>query len=87
VGVATLSSQTYGAGAVGRLAPRPILLIHGEADEVLPDVCSRDLYRLAGEPKELILYPGCRHGLDECRERLDHDLLDWIERTLAAPAS
>jgi hypothetical protein len=28
------------------------------------------------------LYPGCRHGLDECRDRLDQDLTDWIVRVL-----
>lgn len=37
VGVAALSSQTYGADAVGQLSPRSLLLIHGSADEVLPD--------------------------------------------------
>ena len=52
VAVAALSSQTYGAaGAVGALSPKPLLLIHGEADEVLPAACSRDLYAHAGEPK------------------------------------
>jgi hypothetical protein len=83
VAVAALSSQTYGAGAVGRLSPRPVLFIHGEADEVLPDTCSRSLYAKADEPKELILYPGCRHGLDQCREELDRNLLAWLRRVLA----
>jgi fermentation-respiration switch protein FrsA (DUF1100 family) len=77
--VAALSSQTSGAvGMVGALSPRPLLLIHGTADEVLPEACSRELYARAGEPKRLILYPGCRHGLDECRDRLDHDLMGWL---------
>ena len=83
VAVAALSSQTSGAlGAVGALSPRPLLLVHGTADEVLPDACSRELYARAGEPKRLILYPGCRHGLDECRERLDRDLLGWLRGVL-----
>ena len=81
--VAALSSQTSGAlEVVSALSPRPLLLAHGSADEVLPDACSQALYARAREPKQLILYPGCRHGLDECRERLDDDLMEWLRRAL-----
>ena len=62
-GVATVASQTYGAELVGRLAPRPLLLLHGTADRILSDACSRRLYARAGQPKELVLYPGDDHGL------------------------
>jgi hypothetical protein len=82
VGVAALSSQTAGTEAADELAPRPLLLVHGEADEILPAACSRDIHRRAGEPKRLILYPGCRHGLDECRDALDRDLAAWILEVL-----
>ena len=80
--VAALSSQPSGAGEVGRLAPRPVLLVHGEADALLPAEGSRDLFARAREPKRLILYPGCDHGLDECREALDRDLLAWLSEVL-----
>lgn len=82
VAVAALSSQTAGTEAVGRLAPRPALFLHGDADEILPPACSRDLFARASDPKELILYPDCRHGLDQCREALDRDLLHWLQRVL-----
>lgn len=82
VAVAALSSQTSGAGEVGRLSPRPLLLAHGEADEILSAGGSRDLFARASEPKRLILYPGCRHGLDECREALDRDLSAWLGEVL-----
>jgi fermentation-respiration switch protein FrsA (DUF1100 family) len=82
VGVAALSSQTAGTDMADEIAPRPLLLIHGEADEILPAACSHDIHRRAGEPKRLILYPGCRHGLDQCREALDRDLTAWIEEVL-----
>lgn len=85
LGVAALSSQTYGTDLVSELSPRPLLLIHGEEDDVLPDLCSRDLYRRAEEPKQLLLYPECGHGLDECRHRLDVDLLRWVRQVLAPP--
>lgn len=79
VAVAALSSQAAGTGAVGALSPRPVLFAHGTADEILPDACSRDLCARAGEPKHLVLYPGCRHGLDECRDKLDRDLTAWLD--------
>ncbi|TNC74186.1 alpha/beta hydrolase [Rubellimicrobium roseum] len=82
VAVAALSSQTAGTGAVDALSPRPLLLVHGTADEILPPSCSEDIHARASGPKELILYPGCRHGLDQCREALDRDLLLWLEGVL-----
>jgi alpha/beta superfamily hydrolase len=85
VAVAALSSQSAGAGDVAALAPRPLLFIHGERDDVLPDTCSRQLYARASQPKELILYPGCGHGLDECRDALDSDLMRWIGEQVLAP--
>ncbi|HEX2560790.1 alpha/beta hydrolase [Phenylobacterium sp.] len=83
VGVAALSSQRSGTSAVAELAPRPLLVAHGEADEVLPAQCSQDIYARAQEPKRLVLYPGCRHGLDQCREALGRDVSDWLAQTLA----
>jgi hypothetical protein len=35
---------------------------------------------MAMEPKELVLYQGCRHGLDDCREELDRDLTEWLRK-------
>jgi pimeloyl-ACP methyl ester carboxylesterase len=46
---------------VDRIAPRPLLLIHGEENRLhLPEE-SRELYRRAGEPKELVLLEGSGH--------------------------
>jgi pimeloyl-ACP methyl ester carboxylesterase len=78
IGVAALSSQTFGAKGVARISPKSLLLVHGEDDEVLPASCSKSLYRDALEPKQLLLYPGCRHGLDQCRVLLDRDLTAWL---------
>lgn len=82
IAVVAMSSQTSGADAVAALSPKPVLFIHGSDDEILPDTCSRSLYSRAREPKRLILYPGCRHGLDQCREALDRDLTRWLEGAL-----
>ena len=78
VGVATVASQTYGAGAVGELSPtKSLLLLHGTADQVLPARLSRDLYTRAGEPKELVLYPGDGHGIERHRTEMLEKLHEW----------
>jgi len=47
--------------AVGRIAPRPLLLIHGEDDVLVPIHHAELLYEAAGEPKELWRLPGVGH--------------------------
>lgn len=48
---------------VGQIAPRPLLIVHGTADEVVPVEHARLLYERAGEPKELVLLDGVLHRL------------------------
>ena len=80
--VVGLSSQTAGAQRVNELSPVPLLLVHGDSDRILPVRCSQDLYRWAGEPKELVIYQGSGHLLRECKEEL-HDLLkNWLTKRL-----
>ena len=80
VAVAALSSQTYGATGAARLAPRPLLLIHGEDDTRLSSTCSQQIYDWALEPKQLILYPGAGHSLRECGTELREALANWLLR-------
>lgn len=82
-GVAALSPQTYGAGMAGQLAPRKLLVVHGKADTRLPFSCALQIYEWAKEPKELALYDGAEHRLEECREQLEALLSAWIPETLA----
>ncbi len=46
---------------VDRIAPRPLLLIHGTADEMVPVEHSRRLYARAGEPKAYWELEGVLH--------------------------
>jgi hypothetical protein len=82
--VVPMSTQTYGTDLAPQVAPRPMLLIHDDADEVLPDRCSRQVFSLAQEPKELVIYRGARHGLDQCREELLELLVTWIPAHLVS---
>ena len=47
--------------SVGRLSPIPLLLIHGDADTLVPLSHAKRLYELAGYPKELWVIPGAGH--------------------------
>ena len=85
--VATLATQTAGAQRVAELAPTPLLLVHGLADDRLPPDCSRLLHDLAGDPKRLELYEGATHSLRQRREEVRALLLDWFTDTLAAPTT
>jgi alpha/beta superfamily hydrolase len=76
--VAALSSQSYGAEDVVLLAPRPLLLIHGERDGVIPPQTARDIYGWAFEPKRLVLLAGADHGLREVRDEVRSLLVDWL---------
>lgn len=46
---------------IDRIAPRPVLIIHGLADSVIDPGDSEMLYASAGEPKELWLVPDVGH--------------------------
>jgi fermentation-respiration switch protein FrsA (DUF1100 family) len=49
------------AAVVERLSPRPLLIIHGDADLATPLSQARELYAAAGEPKQLWIVPGAHH--------------------------
>ena len=83
-GVVALSPQTYGAGMAGQVAPRKLLVVHGKADTRLNFSCGQQIYDWAKEPKELVLYDGAEHRLEECRDDLESLLGRWIPETLAA---
>ncbi|MBM3943164.1 MAG: alpha/beta hydrolase [SAR202 cluster bacterium] len=84
-GVASLSPQTYGANMAGQLAPRSLLVVHGKADTRLPYSCGVQIYHWAKQPKEIVLFEGAEHRLEECREELEALLKRWVNATLRAP--
>lgn len=48
--------------AIGRIAPRPVLIIHGAADTLVPPSEALRLYAAAGEPRDLWLVPRAGHA-------------------------
>jgi pimeloyl-ACP methyl ester carboxylesterase len=86
--VAALAIQRRGADPAADLAPRcALLLAHGLGDEVLSPDCSRAVFRIAGEPKRLELFPGAKHGLDEVAGEVRALVREWMIRHLSAAAA
>ncbi|MGH2460827.1 MAG: alpha/beta hydrolase [Chloroflexota bacterium] len=77
-GVVGLASQSAGTSGANRISPRPLLLIHGDRDTVLPLECSELIYRRALEPKELVILQGAGHCFEEAEPRLHDLLVEWI---------
>jgi uncharacterized protein len=62
---------------IDRISPRPLLLVHGDADELIPLEHAQRLYQKAKEPKELSVIPGARHRM-RLEERAMAVVLDWL---------
>lgn len=54
-------SRARPVDAVARLAPRPVLIIHGSTDTVVPAEHARQLHAAAGEPRTLWIVEGAEH--------------------------
>jgi len=71
--------------AVGRIAPRPLLLLHGTDDPVIPVEHSRQLYAAAGDPRELWILEGARHAalFDHAPAAFEQRVMGFLRRSLS----
>ena len=63
---------------VGRISPRPLLLIHGDKDDLVPVEHAHKLYEKAAEPKDLFIIPGAGHRL-RLEEKAIATALNWLK--------
>ncbi|MDQ3837356.1 MAG: alpha/beta hydrolase, partial [Thermoproteota archaeon] len=61
------------------------LLIHGNRDKVLPFYCSQQVYSRAHKPKQIVLYEGASHGLDEVSDEVYELVYNWLVNNLRLP--
>lgn len=54
-------------GAIARLAPRPVFLIHGDADHVIAPDNAQRLFAAASEPKSLWIVPHADHMSEDAK--------------------
>ena len=65
--------------SIDRIAPRPVLILHGSADEVVDPSHARALYERAGKPRELVIIEGAGHRLRRDERAMD-TALAWLRR-------
>jgi dipeptidyl aminopeptidase/acylaminoacyl peptidase len=63
---------------VDKISPRPLLLVHGDADELIPLEQAQNLYHKAKEPKELSIITGAKHKM-RLEEAAMAFVLDWLK--------
>jgi putative redox protein len=58
-----------------------ILVIHGEADELIPPWHAQDLFRLSSQPKQLMILPGEDHRMSGKRHQklFLHEASHWFK--------
>jgi dienelactone hydrolase len=83
-GVVTLSTQSAGCENAAALR-RPLVLMHGDRDELLPVMASQAVQAMAGAG-ELEVLPGAGHLLVEVADHLRTRLHAWISEAFARPA-
>jgi fermentation-respiration switch protein FrsA (DUF1100 family) len=55
------ASQLRPVDVIGHIGPRPVLILHGTLDEIVPVAHAHMLFKAAEEPKELWVTPGAHH--------------------------
>ncbi len=72
---------------VGKIAPRPLLLVHAANNSVTPTEQSIELFKRAGQPTELHLFSGLDHFLfNENSARVWNLLRNWLDAYFPARA-
>lgn len=80
-GVVTLSTQSAGCESAAALR-RPLLLLHGDRDELLPVMASQAVQAMAGTG-DVVVLPGAGHLLVEAADDLRTRLGQWIPDALS----
>lgn len=74
---------------IHRISPRPLFLLHGVDDDVIPVASAHALYERAGDPKELWLLDGLKHckALEGAYEPFRARVVSFFERSLGSPVA
>jgi len=72
---------------VGKIAPTPVVIVHGTDDRLFSPDHAQRLYDAAGEPKRLLLGEGFGHAEDGLTPAFERRLARVIHETLELPWS
>jgi fermentation-respiration switch protein FrsA (DUF1100 family) len=82
-GVVTFATQSAGCESAGGLQGIPLLLFHGERDEILPLETSAMVQQIAGYG-DLVRLPNDGHLLDKSLDTIWEHLEGWLPESFAA---
>jgi fermentation-respiration switch protein FrsA (DUF1100 family) len=84
VGLSVVTDENAPKDWIAKIAPVPLLLIHGTADEVVPFAQGRQLFDAAREPKTLFAVAEGRHGDALWRNRGEYrrKMLTWLDERM-----
>ena len=72
---------------IGKIAPRPVLLLHSSVDSVTPTEQSVEMFKRAGQPCDLHLFAETDHFMfAENNTRVHSVLYDWLDKYLPVQA-
>ena len=80
-GVVTFATQSAGCEVAGALAGRPLLMFHGDRDELLP-LESSEMVRMIAGSGELIVLPGDGHLMGRSDDVITEKLDEWLPAVL-----
>lgn len=83
VGVVTFATQSAGCEVAGALAGRPLLLFHGDRDEILPLEASQMVQSIAGHG-DIEVLSGDGHLLSNSDDVITARLDDWLPAVLGS---
>ena len=63
---------------IAEIAPRPLLIIHGALDETVPINHASELFKRAGEPKQMVVLEEAGHRLRQ-EKKVVAAFLDWLD--------
>ena len=83
--------RAFDLDGVAELIARPILIVHGESDRLVPvEHAHRTFAAIGAADKELIVYPsgepGCTHCQIDALALVQRDICNWVERRLGPAA-
>ena len=85
-GVVTFATQSAGCELAAGLKGKPLLLFHGEGDEILPIQASEMVQMIAGHG-EVVRLPGDGHLLAHSGKAIWDRLETWLPATFKTPSN
>jgi pimeloyl-ACP methyl ester carboxylesterase len=75
------------ADAAARIAPTPLLIVHGDKDNFFPVDHAQQLYEAANDPKDLWIIPGFGHAESGLNPALLDRIAGWVREAVPMAAS